>query len=65
LQSDVFIIIIKKPHPPTPSPAERGSAGNNSLEDESLVWFNLLGDESLFGLICLRLKALSKLFYLR
>lgn len=28
------------PHPPTPSPAERGSAGNNSLEDESLVWAN-------------------------
>jgi len=27
----------KKPHPPAPSPAERGSAGNNSLGDESLV----------------------------
>ena len=22
----------KKPHPPAPSPAERGSAGNSSLE---------------------------------
>jgi len=29
--------VLRKPPPPAPSPAEGGSAGNNSLEDESLV----------------------------